>query len=72
MILGLGGLGFTQRPRSSSFWGLPYRVLNMNHKKDLLRSLWVGRSGFRIVMIFAHLTVLAVGIYLGAPRVRSR
>ena len=21
--------------------GLPYRILNMNHKKELLRSLWV-------------------------------
>ena len=35
-------LGFTHRLLSSSFWGLPYRILNMNHKKELLRSLWVG------------------------------
>ena len=28
---------------SSSFLGLPYRILNMNHKKELLRSLWVFR-----------------------------
>ena len=44
------GLGFTHRPLSSSFWGLPYRVLNINHKKELLRGLWLmGRdvSGFR-------------------------
>ena len=27
---------------SSSFWGLPYRILNINHKKELVRSLWVG------------------------------
>ena len=25
----------------SSFWGLRCRILNVNHKKDLLRSLWV-------------------------------
>ena len=35
----------THRLLSSSFLGLPYRILNMNHKKELLRSLWV----FRIV-----------------------
>ena len=38
----LWGLGFTHRPLSSSFLGLPYRILNMNHKKELLRGLWVG------------------------------
>ena len=26
---------------SSSFLGLPYRVLNINHKKELLRGLWL-------------------------------
>ena len=26
---------------SNSSLGLPYRILNMNHKKELLRSLWV-------------------------------
>ena len=26
---------------SSSFLGLPYRILNINHKKELLRGLWV-------------------------------
>ena len=31
----------THRPLSSSFWGLPYRILNINHKKELLRGLWV-------------------------------
>ena len=41
-IVGFRGLGFTHRPLSSSFLGLPYRVLNINHKKELLRSLWVG------------------------------
>ena len=31
----------THRPQSSSFLGLPYRILNMNPKKELLWSLWV-------------------------------
>ena len=31
----------THRLLRSSFWGLPYRTLNMNHKKELLRGLWV-------------------------------
>ena len=31
----------SHRPLSSSFLGLPYRILNMNHKKELLRGLWV-------------------------------
>ena len=31
----------THRPLSSSFLGLPYRILNMNHKQELLRGLWV-------------------------------
>ena len=35
------GRGYTQRLLSSSFLGLPHRALNMNHKKEVLRSLWV-------------------------------
>ena len=31
----------THRPLSSSCLGLPCRVLNINHKKELLRGLWV-------------------------------
>ena len=31
----------THRLLSSSFWGLPYRIPNMNQKKELLRGLWV-------------------------------
>ena len=31
----------TQRPQSSSFLGLPYRILNMNPQKELLWGLWV-------------------------------
>ena len=33
----------THRPLNSSVLGLPYRIPNINHKKELLRSLWVGR-----------------------------
>ena len=31
----------TQRPQSSSFLGLPYRILYMAPKKELLSGLWV-------------------------------
>ena len=31
----------THGPLSSSFLGLPYRILNVHHKKELLRGLWV-------------------------------
>ena len=31
----------THRPLSSSFLGLSYRILNINHKKELLRGLRV-------------------------------
>ena len=39
--LGLVYLGCTHRPLSSSCLGLPYRVRNINHKKELLRGLWI-------------------------------
>ena len=32
----------THRPLSRSFLGLPYRILNKNHKQELLRGPWVG------------------------------
>ena len=32
----------THRPLGSSFLGLPYRILNISQKKELLRDLWVG------------------------------
>ena len=31
----------THGPLSSSCLGLPYRILTMSHKKELLRGLWV-------------------------------
>ena len=34
-------LVYTHRPQSSSFWGLPYRILNIKPKKELLWGLWV-------------------------------
>ena len=34
-------LWFMHRPQSSSFLGLPYRIPNMNPKKELLGGLWV-------------------------------
>ena len=37
-------LAFTHRPQSSSFLGLPYIILNMNPKKELLWGLWVHKS----------------------------
>ena len=43
-----GGLRFTHRPLSSSFLGLPYRILNINHKKELFGGLWVGFREFRV------------------------
>ena len=41
----LGSNGFTHRPLSSSFLGLPYRIVNIHHKKELHRGLWVELKG---------------------------
>ena len=35
------------RTLSSSLLGLPYRILIMNHKKELLRGLWICSTGLR-------------------------
>ena len=41
-VLGLSAsVLHAHRLLSSSFWGLAYGILNMNHKKELLRSLWI-------------------------------
>ena len=54
-VWGLGDFGLgawalstrsTHRLLSSSFLGLPYRILYTNHKKELLWSLWVSRKGY--------------------------
>ena len=39
------GLGSTHKPLSSSFLGLLFGILNINHKKELPRGLWVGCIG---------------------------
>ena len=43
----------THRLLSSSFLGLPFRILNVNHKKELVRSLSVGRIS-RAPMVIAQ------------------
>ena len=68
-VQGLGsriqGLGFTHRPLSSSFLGLPYRILNKGHKKELLR----GPMG-RVLGRLTGLELLRVGfsVFLGLFR----
>ena len=37
----------THRLLSSSFLGVNYTILDMNHKKELLRSLWAGMEEMR-------------------------
>ena len=49
----VSGLGFTHRLSIVvPFWGSPYRILNVSHKKALLWSLWarfrVWNLGFRV------------------------
>ena len=66
----------THRPQSSSFLGLPYRILNMNPKKEVLWGLWV--NIFRVWVLGFGLcgsgfTVRALGFQLlgsGVQRVR--
>ena len=41
VVAGFGAYGATHRPQSSSFLGFPYRILNMNPKKELLWGLWL-------------------------------
>ena len=52
----------THRPQSCSFLGLPYRILNMNPKKELLWGLWVlirstirvTKRRFRVERVLVH------------------
>ena len=39
---------YTHRPLSSSFMGLSYRILNINHKRELLRGLWVSPKAVQV------------------------
>ena len=41
-------------PLSSSVLGLPYRILNISHKKELLRGLWVRLRAFTIRAGMVH------------------
>ena len=55
--------GCTQRLHSSSFLGLPYRVLNMNPQKELLWSLRVGCRGQPVVVeVVAAAAAAAVAV----------
>ena len=40
----------THRPLSSSFLGLPYRILKISHKKELLRGLWVDGKPWQVLL----------------------
>ena len=43
------------------FWGLPYRLLDICHKKELLRSLWIVRAqGFRLLRGLSRVRVLSL------------
>ena len=44
LVFGLVKMTDTHRLQSSSFLGLPYRIRNISHKKELLWSLWVNLS----------------------------
>ena len=60
-------LDLTYRPHSSSFLGLPYRILNMNSKKELLWGLWVDFSCFMMQHCLKH-TLFAPALgSLGSP-----
>ena len=67
------GLSFretTHRPLSSSCLGLPYRILSINHKKELLRGLLVsGRLTFLKIRIEAGAVLLpALNEYKTNPK----
>ena len=53
--------GPTHRLHSSSFLGLPYRILNMNRKKELLWSLWVTVRVWSLESLCGPLTVTIRG-----------
>ena len=58
--------GFMAGPHrllSSSFLGLPYRILNMNLKKELLRGPW-GKSGFGpLALCLGRREILRLGCF---------
>ena len=60
---------FTHRPLSSSFLGSPHRILSINHKKELLRGLWVGSPWQHLE--FYHVLAKAFGLVAAWVRGRS-
>ena len=44
----------THRPLSSSCLGLPYRIPNISHKKELLRGLWLTNQPTRAASAMPH------------------
>ena len=56
------GVGPTHRPLSSSFLELPYRILNTNHKKELLRGLWVNPKLTSHYMVLRRLHMAIAGV----------
>ena len=62
--------GLPRRLLSSSFSGVPYRVLNMNHKKELLRSLWVGFR--RMGPIYHHILTRSMDCLEGSTQAPSK
>ena len=49
---------YTHRPQSSSFLGLPYRILDMNPPKELLWGLWLKVQGFKGLEAFGFVQVI--------------
>ena len=57
-----GSIGATHRPQSSSFLGLPYRILNMNPKRELLWGLWL-ESIYKYKYKYIYIGVLLLEHY---------
>ena len=45
---------FTQRLHSSSFLGLPYKILNINHENEPLWSLWGQVLTTALILLWAR------------------
>ena len=66
-FLAFATIRITHRPLSSSFLGLPYRILNISCKKELLRGLWLmGIEGLKGNTIFRPLCYCSSAQYLPA------
>ena len=76
---GFSGFGFefkvyTHRLKSSSFGGLPYRILDMNHKKELLWRLWVSQrsQGLRVYSGQGKWEFPKLGYLIWGPYIRYK